>query len=126
MAVPSPKKTLKDLPKKKKKVIKPEPRPFSEKRKSGAVKKSLRPQERPDIIDVSPPEEADQLLVPKKKDGGKFPDLNKDGKVTFADVLKGRGVDKKASGGKVSKMGMGGKCRGMGAASRGGAFTRNG
>ena len=25
-----------------------------------------------------------------------FPDLNKDGKVTFADVLKGRGVNKKA------------------------------
>ena len=32
----------------------------------------------------------------------------------------------KASGGKVTKMGMGGKCRGMGAATRGGAFTRNG
>jgi len=26
------------------------------------------------------------------KDGGKFPDLNKDGEVTYADVLKGRGV----------------------------------
>ena len=124
MAVPSPKKTRKDLPRKKKTVIKPEPRPFSEKRKSGAVKKSLRPQKRPDVVDLTPPEEADQLLV--KKEGGKFPDLNKDGKVTFADVLKGRGVDKKASGGKVTKMGMGGKCRGMGAATRGGAFTRNG
>jgi len=33
---------------------------------------------------------------------------------------------RKASGGKVKKMGMGGKCRGMGAATRGGAFTRNG
>ena len=97
MAVPGPKKTRKDLPKKKKKVIKPEPRPFSEKRKSGAVKKSLIPPKRPDIIDVSPPEEADQLLVPKEKDGGK-----------------------------ITKMGMGGKCRGMGAAGRGGAFTRNG
>jgi len=31
-----------------------------------------------------------------------------------------------AGGGKVSKMGMGGKCRGMGAATRGGNFTRNG
>jgi len=31
-----------------------------------------------------------------------------------------------ASGGKVKKMGMGGKCRGMGAATRGGNFTRNG
>ncbi len=31
----------------------------------------------------------------KYKDGGSFPDLNKDGKVTQADVLKGRGVYKK-------------------------------
>lgn len=29
------------------------------------------------------------------KSGGSFPDLNKDGKVTKADVLKGRGVFKK-------------------------------
>ena len=28
----------------------------------------------------------------RKADGGSFPDLNKDGKVTYADVLKGRGV----------------------------------
>ena len=37
--------------------------------------------------------------VPKKSDLKKkksFPDLNKDGKVTFADVLKGRGVKAKA------------------------------
>jgi hypothetical protein len=32
----------------------------------------------------------------------KFPDLNKDGKITKADILKGRGVFKK--GGKVSKV----------------------
>ncbi len=31
----------------------------------------------------------------KYKDGGSFPDLNKDGKTTQADVLKGRGVFKK-------------------------------
>ena len=31
----------------------------------------------------------------KYKDGGSFPDLNKDGKVTQADILKGRGVYKK-------------------------------
>ena len=31
-----------------------------------------------------------------KKKKKSFPDLNKDGKVTFADVLKGRGVNKKA------------------------------
>jgi hypothetical protein len=37
----------------------------------------------------------------KKKSGG-FPDLNKDGKTSFADVLKGRGVDMKKSGGKKS------------------------
>lgn len=38
---------------------------------------------------------------PKMKDGGSFPDLNKDGKVTKADILKGRGVFKK--GGSVKK-----------------------
>ena len=30
--------------------------------------------------------------VPKSKNGKSFPDLNKDGKVTKADILKGRGV----------------------------------
>ena len=30
--------------------------------------------------------------VVKAKNGGKFPDLNKDGKITKADILKGRGV----------------------------------
>tara|TARA_R100001463_G_scaffold133456_1_gene194876 strand:+ start:424 stop:807 length:384 start_codon:yes stop_codon:yes gene_type:complete len=127
MAVSSPKKTPKNLPKKKKKVVKPEPRPFSEKRKSGAVKKSLRPQKRPDIIDVSPPEEADQLLVPKKKDGGSLKDIPS-GNVGLGklptEVRNKMGF--KASGGKVTKMGMGGKCRGMGAATRGGNFNRNG
>ena len=41
-----------------------------------------------------------------KKGGKAFPDLNKDGKVTFKDVLIGRGVIKKAKGGqaKVSKV----------------------
>lgn len=34
----------------------------------------------------------------KKKSGG-FPDLNRDGKTSFADVLKGRGVGKKQTGG---------------------------
>ena len=32
----------------------------------------------------------------KKKKKKSFPDLNKDGKVTFADVLKGRGVKARA------------------------------
>ena len=34
--------------------------------------------------------------VKKKKKKKSFPDLNKDGKVTFADVLKGRGVKARA------------------------------
>ena len=52
--------------------------------------------------------------VAKKAKGG-FPDLNKDGKVTKADILQGRGV---------KKMAMGGKCRGMGAATKGGNYSR--
>jgi hypothetical protein len=62
-----------------------------------------------------------KAVMPKKKmkDGGKassFPDLNKDGKVTKADILKGRGVIK--NGGKMAKKAMsgmkmkgGGKCK---------------
>ena len=42
------------------------------------------------------------MRSPKFKDGGKsFPDLNKDGKITKADILKGRGVIK--NGGKLKK-----------------------
>ena len=44
----------------------------------------------------------------KAKDGAKFPDLNKDGKISKADVLVGRGVIKAKAG---SKMKMGGKCK---------------
>ncbi len=49
------------------------------------------------------------LLDDKKKygmkEGGSFPDLNKDGKTTYADVLMGRGVrEKKAIGGLVTKL----------------------
>ena len=96
---------------KKKKVIKPKPRP---ERKSGAVARSLRPKKRPDIVDLSHPEEADQLLV-KKGDGGGLRMVEKNGKKVPFYAADG-----------VGKMAMGGKCRGMGAASRGGAFTRNG
>lgn len=39
---------------------------------------------------------------PKAKNGGSFPDLNKDGKITKADILKGRGVIAK-KGAKVKK-----------------------
>lgn len=55
--------------------------------------------------------------IPKAKNGKSFPDLNKDGKVTKADILKGRGVIAK-KGAKVAKakpkmkkMMMGGKCK---------------
>lgn len=43
--------------------------------------------------------------APKKKakSGGSFPDLNKDGKITKADVLVGRGVIKAKKGVKASK-----------------------
>jgi len=47
--------------------------------------------------------------------GGSFADRNKDGKVTKADILQGRGV---------KKMAMGGKCRGMGKATKGGNYSR--
>jgi hypothetical protein len=47
--------------------------------------------------------ETKKVVAKKKmKDGGKsFPDLNKDGKITQADILKGRGVIK--NGGKMKK-----------------------
>ena len=38
--------------------------------------------------------------------GGGFPDLNKDGKVTQADILQGRGVAKKKAGGMMKSKGM--------------------
>lgn len=43
--------------------------------------------------------------VKKAKEGGSFPDLNKDGKITKADILKGRGVIAK-KGAKVAKKAM--------------------
>jgi len=49
--------------------------------------------------------------------------LNKDGKVTQADVLMGRGVDKMNMGGKVMQYNKGGKIRGYGMA-RGGKVCK--
>lgn len=44
--------------------------------------------------------------IKKAKSGGKFPDLNKDGKITKADILKGRGViAKKGTSVKKAKSG---------------------
>ena len=42
------------------------------------------------------------------KKGGKFPDLTGDGKITMADILKGRGVKKAMGGMKLKKYGKGG------------------
>jgi hypothetical protein len=50
--------------------------------------------------------------MPKSKNGKSFPDLNKDGKITKADVLKGRGVIAK-KGASVKKMQYGGKAASM-------------
>ena len=41
--------------------------------------------------------------IKKYASGGKFPDLTGDGKVTKADILKGRGVIKKTGGSKLKK-----------------------
>lgn len=50
--------------------------------------------------------------VSKAKSGKSFPDLNKDGKITKADILKGRGVIAK-KGASVKKMQYGGKAASM-------------
>ena len=51
--------------------------------------------------------------ISPRKGGGKLPDLSGDGKITRKDVLIGRGVIKKKSGGQI------GRPRGVGAALRG-------
>lgn len=65
---------------------------------------------------------AKKCLGPKKakmggkmkgyKAGGGFPDLNNDGKVTKADILKGRGVKGAKMGGKMKGYKNGGKIDG--------------
>jgi len=50
--------------------------------------------------------------VVKKKMGGGFPDLNNDGKVTKADILKGRGVKGAKMGGKMKAYKSGGNIDG--------------
>ena len=47
-------------------------------------------------------------IVKKAKDGKSFPDLNKDGKITKADILKGRGVIAK-KGAMLKKVGKAAK-----------------
>jgi len=58
--------------------------------------------------------------------GGKFPDLNKDGEVTQADVLQGRGVKKMSKGGMAKKgYAMGGMAKKKGYA-KGGPTKKKG
>jgi len=60
----------------------------------------------------------------KAKNGKSFPDLNKDGKITKADILKGRGVIK--NGGKIKKAQAGLKAsnKRVGPVDPSGAFTK--
>jgi hypothetical protein len=51
-------------------------------------------------------------MMKKAKNGKSFPDLNKDGKITKADILKGRGVIAK-KGATVKKAQYGGKAASM-------------
>ncbi len=61
--------------------------------------------------------------LPRKAKGGSFPDLTGDGKVTKADVLKGRGVIKKGGATKATpEMKKGGNWI-QGAIKRPGAFS---
>ena len=57
------------------------------------------------------PEEAQRkirkMLLIKRKDGGGFPDLTGDGKVTKKDILKGRGVPGFSRGGGLAIQGLG-------------------
>jgi len=107
-----------------------------------APKKSLRPKARPksiygveemstrspDNMTIKEREEARRVKeMEKKKDGGSLksvPSGNKGLSKLPTEVRNNMGYMK--SGGKVKKMGMGGKCRGMGAATRGGNFMKDG
>jgi hypothetical protein len=59
-----------------------------ERRPNGSMKYTVMPKKKNDGFKKG------GKLVKKAKSGGSFPDLNKDGKVTKADILKGRGVIK--------------------------------
>ena len=107
-----------------------------------APKKSLRPKARPksiygveemstrspDNMTIKEREEARRVKeMEKKKDGGSLksvPSGNKGLSKLPTEVRNNMGYMQ--SGGKVKKMGMGGKCRGMGAATRGGNFMKDG
>jgi len=120
-------------------MLRPRPRPKKgNKNVSGAPMTSIRPKARP--VEVSEEEagaiergnraskrraeekmpmmKAGGMMKKGYKAGGKMPDLTGDGKVTQADVLKGRGAFK--TGGMMKKgYKKGGKIRGAGKATKG-------
>jgi hypothetical protein len=61
---------------------------LAERRPDGSMKYTVMPKKKSDGFKKG------GKLVKKAKSGGSFPDLNKDGKITKADILKGRGVIK--------------------------------
>ena len=74
------------------------------------MKKSPRPVPRPSTAEERAA--AERAMRANRREQGEEDDVLRNG---------GRGMK---SGGKVKKMAMGGKCRGMGAATRGGNFSR--
>ena len=91
-------------------------------KRANPVDRSYRPVARPNrTIDLTPnAEEGDQVLIGKKKPqkmaaGGKLKMVKKGGKKVPSFAADG-----------VGKMAKGGMARGMGAATRGGKFTKNG
>ena len=64
-------------------------------------------------------------MLPKAKDGKSFPDLNKDGKITKADILKGRGViAKKGNNVKKAQAGLTASNKRVGPSDPNGAWTK--
>jgi len=86
---PYPVKTDKTTLNRPKPMIKPTPNRFS----IGEQKKKMQKKASEKIKEFISEPRVKTMLKPMKKGG--FPDLNKDGKITKADILKGRGVFKK-------------------------------
>ena len=64
----------------------------TELRKAAEARKKEKKQENKTRVFIAPKNFNKGGRVGLKRGGGKFPDLTGDGKVTFADILKGRGV----------------------------------
>jgi len=80
-----------------------------------APKKSLRPKMRPQMRPQMRPK-----MRPDDLEAGAA--VERGNRMNELEAKEGEALMKKAYGGKVKKMAMGGKCRGMGAATRGGNY----